>query len=249
MKKKLRQMRWNLYEYKSKRLLLLGLKNNRIRCYDDELIMKLRNIYYGGLPASIILLTNGLSNGYCYDRALLMSQAFLDSDDDVKLVYADVDSLKLNPKYIQNKYPNYADHCFVERITKEGKHLIYDTASGFVYDKKMYWLIEHPKIRHINDKESIIKFVNDDMYYNSEDMERDKYISPLILPNIEKCYGSPYEMYSISGIELLQREVEHYKKEINYDSICEEIREDMNIMMNVDDFEVGVSKVLKEMKK
>ena len=34
---------------------------------------------------------------------------------------------------------------------------------------------------------------------------------------IEKTYGNINEVYSFSGIELLQREIEIYKKKINYD--------------------------------
>ena len=44
---------------------------------------------------------------------------------------------------------------------------------------------------------------------------------------IEKTFGRPNEMYSLLGIELLQREIEHYKKTINYDGVVEEISQDM----------------------
>lgn len=219
-------MKWDLHSYKQKVLLIWGLKNGLITPYDDQLIEKLRKVYYGGIPASVILLSDGMTNGHCYDRALLMSRAFLDDEDDVKLLYADIDSLKLNPKFISDS-PLYADHCIVERITKDGKHLIYDTSAGFVYDKKLYWLMEHPKVRKINNKESIIKFINEDEDFHPEDVERDKYIAPLVLPMIEKTFGRPNEMYSLLGIELLQREIEHYKKTINYDGVVEEISQDM----------------------
>ena len=224
---KLQEMNWNLHNYKSRKLLLWGLKNGHIAPYDDELIEKLRNIYDGGIPASILLLSNGMSNGHCYDRTLLMSRAFLDEEDDVQLVYATIDSLKLNPQFADKDDPLFADHCIVERITKDGEHLIYDTSSGFVYDKKLYWLMEHPKIRKVNKKSSIMKFVKSDEYYHPEDIERDKYVIPLILPMIEMTYGRPTEMYSHLGIELLQREIEHFKKVINYEDVCKEIDDDM----------------------
>ena len=44
---------------------------------------------------------------------------------------------------------------------------------------------------------------------------------------IERSYGRPTEMYSRLGIELLQREITHFKKVINYDGVCQEIDEDM----------------------
>ena len=40
-------------------------------------------------------------------------------------------------------------------------------------------------------------------------------------------YGRPTEMYTMSGIELLQREIAHYKQVIDYDGVCREIDEDM----------------------
>ena len=227
MERNLQKIKWDLHNYKSKKLLLWGLKHGYIAPYNDELIEKLRTIYDGGIPASILLLSNGMSNGHCYDRALLMSRAFLDEEGDVQLLYASIDSLRLNPKFIDDNDPLYADHCIVEVISENGTHFIIDTSVGFVFDKSIYWLMEHPKIRKINKKDSIIKFVESEECYHPEDIERDKYVSPLILPMIEMTYGRPNEMYSMLGIELLQREIEHFKETINYKGICQEIDEDM----------------------
>lgn len=221
----LEEIRWKLYQYKSKKMLILGLKTGLIAPYDDELIEKLRDIYEGGIPASIILLSDSLSNRHCYDRSILLAKAFLEGPDDVKLVYATIDSLKLNPNYNKNK-DSSADHCFVERITKKGKHLIYDTSSGFVYDKNIYWLMEHPKVRKVNDKRSIIEYVKAE--YN-EDLEEDKNYAPPIIPSIEAVYGKNNEMYSHEGVELLQREVENYKRKINYENLQQEINKDMKV--------------------
>lgn len=227
MERNLQKIKWDLHNYKSKKLLLWGLKHGCIAPYNDELIEKLRTIYYGGIPASILLLSNGMSNGHCYDRALLMSRAFLDEKGDVQLLYASIDSLRLNPKFMNDTDPLYADHCIVEVTSEDGNHFIIDTSAALVYEKKIYWLMEHPKIRKINKKDSIIKFIESDDYYHPEDIERDKYGSALILPLIEMTYGRPNEMYSMLGIELLQREIEHFKETINYEGICQEIYEDM----------------------
>ena len=226
MATKLQKMKWNLHQKKHRMLLLYGLSKGLILPYDDELIEKLRKVYYGGIPASVILLSNAMTNGHCYDRALLMSRAFLDEEDDVKLLYASIDSLKLNPSFIR-KDPMYADHCIVERTSKDGKKWIYDTSCGFVFDKDLYWLMERPKVRHSNSKDSIRRFIEEDEDFHPEDVDRDKYASPLILPMIEMTYGRPTEMYTMSGIELLQREIAHYKQVIDYDGVCREIDEDM----------------------
>ena len=124
MSTKYQELKWKLFQKKSRALLIYGLKKGYIAPYDEELIEKLRTIYHGGIPASILLLSNGMSNGHCYDRALLMSRAFLDTEDDVNLIYASIDSIKLNPLYIKDDDENYADHCFVERTTKEGRKYV-----------------------------------------------------------------------------------------------------------------------------
>lgn len=225
----MQNMKWLLHNYKSKKLLVWGLKHGYINPYSDYLIEKLRNIYDGGIPASILLLSDGMSNGYCYDRALLMSRAFLDEDYDVQLLYASIDSLRLNPQYAKCEANDslVADHCIVEVTSKKGKQYIIDTSLGFIYDKSLYWLIEHPKIRKINSKEDIIKFVEAEKNLYPDNIKQDKYVAPLILPMIELTYGRPNEMYTMLGIELLQKEIEYFKKEINYEAVCQEIDEDM----------------------
>ena len=229
MSTRARDLSWKLYYYKNTRLLKWGFEQHRITLYSEELIEKLRNISYGGIPASILLLCNKTSNGYCFDRALLLAQAFLDTDDDVQLVYALIDGLRLNPAYEEDRDdPDFAKHCFVERITTDGKHIIYDTSTGMVYDRDIYWQIEHPKVLHINGKKDIIEFLKTEEFVHDEDMERDKYIAPIMLPAIESTYGEPFEFYSKLGV--LQREVENYKESINYSDVCKKIREDMKAM-------------------
>ncbi|MBR5408474.1 hypothetical protein IK112_00825 [Candidatus Saccharibacteria bacterium] len=206
----LAKLRWKLYDFYSRQLLLWGLKRGYIQTYSEEVIEKLRDIYYGGVPASVLLLCNAITDGHCYDRALLMSRAFLDGNDDVNLVYAEVADLKFNP---DNK-DGSGDHCAVERITENGKRLIYDTSAGFVYEKWIYWLINFPKVRLVRTKNEIIKFLEgEESGASSEDpvYAGRNFVLSLIIPNIEATYGRKGEMYSLSGIELLQREVEIFK--------------------------------------
>lgn len=226
MSTRFQKMKWDLHCKKARLLTMWGLINGCVMPYDDELIERLRKVYYGGIPASVMLLSNAMTNGHCYDRALLMARAFLGDDDDVQLLYASINSLRLNPKFTSDS-PLYADHCIVERTTKDGRHLIYDTSSGFIYDKKFYWLIEKPKVRKVNSKESIKNFIEEDEARCPEDIDRDRFIAPLVLPMIESTFGRPTELYAGKGIELLQREIEYYKNAIKYDDVVEEIDRDM----------------------
>lgn len=226
------EKKWNLYNYRNKQLLLWGLRNHFIIPYQTSLIEKLRTIYHGGIPASILLLSRGMSNGHCFDRALLLSRAFLDSDEDIELVCASIKGLRLNPEYSDREDSSFADHWFVERTIGEDQHVIYDTSTGFIYDKEMYWMMESPRVKRSLNKDTIKRIIESEDYHHPENFEQDKYSAVLVLPMIEMTYGRPTEIYARIGKEsfgqgLLQREIEHFKKVINFDALCKEVDEDM----------------------
>lgn len=222
---KISRSKWMLHNLKKDVIVLYGINKNLINYYDEELIKKLRTIYSGSMPASVLLLSNFMSNGKCYDSAFLLSKAFLDTEDDVKLIYASIDSIRLNPIYSFDSNPLYADHCFVERITKDGKDLIYDTSKGLVYDKKLYWLMEKPKVRKIVSKKEIINNTNKNN--TLEGVKSDKLNSLFLIPLIEDTYEYPNEIYAQLSGGLLQREVKMYKKSINYDELEKELYQDV----------------------
>ena len=164
-------------------MLPYGFQTRKVQPYDEELIQKFRTVYEGGLPASVLLLWHGMSNGHCYDRALSIAEAL--QDGNIQLVYATIDGIRLNPKVEQDN-PMYADHCFIERTTKDGRHLIYDTSMGLIIDKSLYWLLEHPKVRKINSKAELAKFLDTKKQKPSEN--DDEYIATFVLPILEMYY-------------------------------------------------------------
>lgn len=187
MATKIEELKWNLYTKRKQLLFSYGFKNGLIKLYDHELLENLRHVYYGGLPATILLLHKNLSSGHCYDRGTLVTLGF--GDDDFQVVNAEIDDIKLNPTYIdkfknQKFNKNYSVHCFAERTKKDGTTWVYDTSLGLVFEKSLYYKIENPKIRKINDKKTTLRFLYEDFVMDS-DIERDKYALPLILPNIE----------------------------------------------------------------
>lgn len=225
MATKLEQLKWKLHKKKYDILFDYGVKHGLIRQYDNQLIENLRHVYYGGFPASILLLHGKLSRGHCYDRGTLITLGF--GDDDFQVVDADVDSLKLNPQLIDEcRYNNlsehYPNHCFAERTTVDGTTWVYDTSVGLVFEKKLYYKMQNPKITKVNDRPTTLKFLYYDFQRDS-DIERDKYALPLILPSIETCMKPIQPFY----LEQLTKEIEILKSETGYDSICKEIKEDM----------------------
>ena len=135
MVRKLIELRWRIYDRLRRQLTVWGLRHGYAWPYGEALLGKLRTIYYGGVPASILLLCNGMSNGHCYDRAALMARAFLDEDGDVRLIYASVASLRWNPLYADyiRDDASMSEHCFVEITETDGRKLILDTSSSFIF--------------------------------------------------------------------------------------------------------------------
>lgn len=133
-------------------MLPYGFQTEKIQPYDEKLIEKLRTVYEGSS-----CFHSFITAGHCYDRALLIAEAL--QDGNIQFVYATIDGIRLNPKVEQDN-PMYADYCFLEQTTKDGRHIIYDTSMSLVIDKSLYWLLEHPKVRKINSKAEIAKVLD-----------------------------------------------------------------------------------------
>lgn len=225
------ELNWKLFLDKKSNLMQDGFKNKKIGFYNSYMLEKLRKVYYGGIPASIILLSNTICNGYCYDRALLMASAFLKDDDvDVKLIDGSINSIKLNPKFICDD-PMYSDHCFVEITFSTGEQLIIDTSLGLIFDKELYWKIENPVIRKINYKQDIIKYLEEtkEVCFDINDCKNS---AVLIIPYFEKFCKLPSEKYANPKILMLQKEIQRFKKEIDYNSIIRKMKNDKRYSKN-----------------
>ena len=223
---------WEIYNKKYDSLFESGITNGLIGAYDSKLIENLRHIYYGGLPLSILLLCERFCNGFWYDRVPLLTLGF-DKSDDFKVVYADVNSLRLNPENIDEYRKgqageHYANHCFAERTFSSGKTIVYDTSLGLVFDKDIYYQLESPKITNANDKEKTFSFLYHD-FLQDQNIENDKYILPFVLPTIERDLLPVQSFY----LEQLEQENAILKKEIGYEDICKRMHRNVKIKKNI----------------
>ena len=219
------QLKWKKYKKKKDLVFIYGLATGKIKPYDNETLERLRKVYYGGVSASVIILCDKLCEHRCYDRGLLITFGF--GDDDFQLVDADIDGITLNPKYIDQynhgkEDEHYGNHCFAERKTRDGKTWVYDTTLGLVFEKSLYYFLENPKITKINSKQETLDFIEYKEIANA-DISKDKYAVHLILPNIEKIANNSNDFYK----DDLLREIELYKQDIDYKSVCNEIKEGM----------------------
>lgn len=227
MKEKLYQLRWNLFYKKYIQYVKYGFKKGLVNTYEDELIENLRHVYYGGIPASIIILSHKMCNQKCYDRAFLLTLGF-NNNDDFRLICADINRIKFNLLNFDSNDEHYGNHCFVERTKSDGTKWIYDTTSGLVWQKELYWKIEQPKITEIYNKNQIVQS-QDYIDIKNANIDNDKYIFTTLLPIIKSNTNSDTEMY----YHKLLKEIEYYKQEINYNSICNEVDKDIKILTKI----------------
>lgn len=220
--------RWELFQKRREGLYCWGIKNGLIKPYDEDLLKRLREVYCGGLPISLLILHEGLSNGHCYDRGTAIALGF--GDDDFRIVDADIDDIKLNPAFIKKfnrgkDDEHYGNHCFAERTMSDGSVWVYDTSVGLVFEKNLYYRMEHPIITTVNDKEATLAFLKED--FVREDIERDKYALPLILPMIEDS-SKAFPYYE----KAYKRELALLKKRVGYDELVREVQSDMARMFS-----------------
>lgn len=206
---------------KMDKMLIWGLKNRKVYPYPDELFDALRPYSVAGFPASIMLFVNEMCNGFCYDRAILMSLAF----DDAKIVHADIETLRITTGGTE-----FAEHAFV--ITKEfggNREWVVDTSAGLIYDKDFYFELEKPKINATFEKEEIMQF-RDVKEIIADDYERNKWGLPLTMPFIEAAIKHSIWLGTVGYRDKTLAEIEIFKKAIGYDEIAKEIEEDMQLM-------------------
>ncbi|MCM1053416.1 MAG: hypothetical protein NC483_05535 [Ruminococcus sp.] len=144
-------------------------------------------------------------------------------DDDFRMVDANIDNLKLQPRYAKENEQdvNASNHCFLERKLNDGSIWVYDTSMGLVFDRDLYYLMENPQITKVNEKQAVLDYFEYQEIRNSNP-DNDKYALPLILPSFELMAERP-SIYR----RALKKEIAAFKDRIHYDEICSEIEEDM----------------------
>lgn len=158
----LEKLRWKLYELKISILFNHGIEKGLIKSYGDDVTQKSKTICCGSIPLSILLLDYHMVQGRCYNRAALLTLCFW--NDDFKVVTACIDDLKYNPFYV-GKYKNgevddeIFNHCFVERKMEDGTVWVYDTSTGLMFEKSLYYRMQNPKIIEEKGKEEVLEYL------------------------------------------------------------------------------------------
>lgn len=165
---------------KRKLMLEFGIRQGFVKPYDQNLITNLRNVFYGGVPLSVLMLCNDFCKGNCHNSACLISCGF--GDDDFQIVKASINSFCLNPK---NKQKEKSTHSFAERKTSDGKTWVYDTSLGLVIEKSFYYQIENPVVVSTKTKQETLQFVQK-IFENDQNFEAKEWLEPFMVHFAEK---------------------------------------------------------------
>lgn len=105
----------------------------------------------------------------------------------------------------------------MERTREDGTVWVYEPSFGLAYRKDIYDKIEHPVVCRTMSREEVLNSYE----YNdilTEDIEITKYASFQLVPFYEACLTVSQQFH----MDALRKELELYKKKVNYDAICQE---------------------------
>lgn len=216
----LTNLRRKLYMRYSMALFRWGLKHGKICMYGEGLVERLREVYWGGLPGSILLLSRQMCEGFCYDRTQLMARAFLELPGEIRIITASVESLRV----LQSPWkrlPGDDLHCVLEWREPDAGVWIIDTGIGVLIQRWLFWLMFFPRKAQVLEREKFEKLdaLIREEDFAPEDVDLYKYWAPMFLPIVEECFAKPLELYGDPENGRLKQEVELFKEKIDYERV------------------------------
>ena len=118
--------------------------------------------------------------------------------------------------------PRITYHLFAERIKKDGTTWVFDTSSGLIIEKNLYYQMEHPRIISKLSKRRVLSYPNPCKELKSLGDLR-------IETSLER-----EDMY----FQELKNEIELFKKQIAYENLCQELNslfQDKGYFLNYQD--------------
>lgn len=197
--------------------LIEGMKCHMIEFYDEEFIGRLRGKSLYGVPLSIVILSNVMCAGRCYEMSIVQTLGM----DKFNLIRGNV-----------NYYPleDYPNHCWVEK-----DDWVYEPTNGMKVRKDIYYDLFEVEVLERYDEKTC---VNDEIYmeniakYKTES-EKNLLLIELLLKTL-KYLEKKHK--TINGERLL-KEINLYEQEniYKYNLKDSHIEDYINICFEVDD--------------
>lgn len=193
-------------------------KMGLIQPFDQEVLTKLRRLYYSCIPGILYLFGEPTDFETISNKARLLTYVF--ENEEYDLVHADIDSIK-NIKFFEYNHKHLDYNSYLE-VKKGNKVWIYDTFSMLKFDKGIYDELEHPSIRKRVPKMYIVSHPGreEDDFYSFKD--------EFLLAGIIRKYE--LELKKNPFKNMLKQELSRFKQEVKYDEIilkCQQTEEDI----------------------
>lgn len=195
-------------------ILKKGLKQGTIQSFDVETLTKLRRIYYSFFSGIIYLYGEPTDFSTIGNKLEILSHIF--KNEDYQIVHGDTNSTR---EIIFFEYGSqHLDYNSWMEVKRGNKIYVYDVFSMLRFEKEIYYQLENPQVNRIVPKkviESHPSRIGDD--YSKP---RDCWMLVGYIPKLEtKLKNHPYK-------DLLLPELTRYKKQVNYDDILLEWKEE-----------------------
>ena len=184
-----------------------SIKNGRITNFDQDIISKLRRMYYGFYSGLIYIYKDPTTFHNISNKLEIMTHAL--ADKNYKIVHGDTDSTRDIPFFMYGV--EHLDFNSWIEVEEGNKVWVYDLFSLLKIEKNIYEQLEHPTIKKEIPKETITSHPAYDPYAFKN--FHDGFIEMLLkeIPIMEKnMENHPYK-------EILAPELVRYKNFINYD--------------------------------
>lgn len=191
----------------------IGLIRNQVSYFEPEIFEKLKKHQYGGIPLNILIGSDKLANGKCYDRVMGLTFAF----DNCVLVHGD---LTIYAKVIGEK--EY-DHAWVEV-----GDFVYDTTWGIKINKKLYYKWMGVKVIKKMNKVQMLEheyYVEQKESKIEDNLNVIDIIMPLIIPILERELKEYERIKSEYHICLTKTFIQECKDLLEHPRVKELIKE------------------------
>ena len=179
-------------ELRVKLLSNIGANTGKIRNIPDHMYNRLRYLYHQGLPMSFYLLFEDIPNNGTLLKNIMFTRIFNEMDE-YKIVNAELKTLH--------------NHTYIECNDE-----VFDIDLNMVADKEYYELMFKPEDKQYLSKEQIREFIK--VHNIGGSRLEDSFFVPLEVFDSIKEQADNYDSYHK---DLIDRQVNSYFKDINYD--------------------------------
>lgn len=188
-----------------------------IQSFDEEVLNRLRHVYYGCLSGLLYLYVTPTSFLNIGNKLEILTHVF--SDIDYRVVHGEIESTR---KIMFAKYGvEHLDFNSWIEVKQDDKVWVYDTFSMLKIERGTYYKLEDPLIRKIIKKSTIE--AHPARYEDDFSMIRDEWMLVGFIPKIEQSLvNNPHR-------DMLEIELAKFKCEVDYDDVVSDFSSEKKI--------------------